>query len=196
MARSSHTQSGKILVALLVVIILILWTCLIIGGFFYWKSQHEEKKDSDTSIQLQLEYGGMLAELKQKKDLIVQKEEMLAKQEQRIKELEGELAVARKTLESVQQDMASKVIDMEQSERKNLRKLAKLYGLMDPAQAAPILAGLDDGTVVNILMNMNERQAARLIVSFAAQNSDCQRRAALISEQMRKLTVKSIKKEE
>lgn len=47
-----------------------------------------------------------------------------------------------------------------------IRKLAKIYEAMRPEDAAPILAKLDDQTIIQLLQSMRQRQAAKILTNF------------------------------
>ncbi len=186
-----YNQTGSAAIMILILLFGLIWSGLMVGGILYLKNVKVQKSKEDTKSELYLEYSSMLDELKEKKELLSEKEKMLRTQAQRIDELEEELNIARNTLDGIQNEMSTYLVEIEETEKKNLRKLAKVYGLMEPAQAVAIISGLDDETIVNILMNMKERQAARLMGAFATLDSQSQKRAALISERMRTLTVSS-----
>ena len=46
------------------------------------------------------------------------------------------------------------------------KKLAKIYGAMRPEDAAPILEKLDDDEIIGILLNMKQRQAAKVLTKL------------------------------
>ncbi len=50
--------------------------------------------------------------------------------------------------------------------QKNLRRLANIYAAMKPADAAPIMARLDETEVTHILMRMRQRNAAKIMSEF------------------------------
>lgn len=190
MIKKTHIR-GNVIIIFLLGLVAILMTGLIVGGLFIYQWRKEMKTTGEVSVshEAYLEYSAMLDELKEKKALVLEKEKVLENQAERIKKLEEELSVARTKLEQLRKETSVNLVQMEESEKKNLRKLAKMYGLMDPNVAAPILAKLDDETIVNILILMKERQAARLLGSFGAQNETYRKRAAVLSERMRTLAV-------
>ena len=190
MLKKSNTIQGS---AALLIVFILMALCLsssVVMGLLLFKKNHTddvaENKNSE-SQGLYLEYSSMIDELQSQKDKIGQREEQLNRQSIRIKKLENELAVARQRLEELHDETAVNITKLEENEEKNLRKLAKLYSNMDPTQAAPILAGLDDDIIASILVRMKERQAARLLGSFAVESAETKKRAALISKKIRKM---------
>ena len=191
MLKRKHTIQGS---AGLIVIFIIMALCLsssIVMGLLLFKKHYKSDVAAETknteSQGLYLEYSSMIDELKSQKNKILQREEQLNRQSIRIRKLENELTIARQRLENLHEETAVNITMLEKNEEKNLRKLAKLYSNMDPTQAAPILAGLDDDIIANILVRMKERQAARLLGSFAVENANSKDRAALISKKIRKM---------
>lgn len=74
-----------------------------------------------------------------------------------------------------QQDAAIESIRAAEEERQKneaektangIRKLAKIYESMRPEDAAPILAKLDDQTIIQVLQSMRQRQAAKVLTNF------------------------------
>ncbi len=192
MKRSSHHVRGSAIVVLLMGLSVISLTAVTVLGMMLYKKIQDEKKKPTVQIEgnsMYLEYSSMLDELKKQKEILNQKELLLDRQSDRINKLELELQVARKQLEKLQDETAVNITQMEENEKRNLRKLAKVYSSMDPEQAATIIARLDDDTIANILILMKERQAAKLLGSFGDQNAESKQRAALISKKIRTMTL-------
>ncbi|MDX9703448.1 MAG: hypothetical protein RBU23_10440 [Candidatus Auribacterota bacterium] len=192
MKRSSHHVRGSAIVVLLMGLSVISLTAVTVLGMMLYKKIQDEKKKPTVQIEgnsMYLEYSSMLDELKKQKEILNQKELLLDRQSDRINKLELELQVARKQLEKLQDETAVNITQMEENEKRNLRKLAKVYSSMDPEQAATIIARLDDDTIANILILMKERQAAKLLGSFGDQNAESKQRAALISKKIRTMVL-------
>ena len=192
MNKNCNTSNGNVMVLMLIVLCSIIVMAVIVFGLMFFKYNQSQKErlaeheaPQDTAY---LEYSSMIDQLQEKGDLLTEREKKLGLQSERIQHLERELLVTRGNLEKIQLETQHQFEKLEESERKNLKKLAKMYALMDPAQAAPILTILDDDTIINMLSLMKERNAAKLLGGFSAQNIESQKRAALISEKMRLLT--------
>ncbi len=184
----NNKSSGNVIIMLLFFLITIVLTASVIFYLILDKQKKEQSKQVTSDKTDYLEYTSLLEELKEKREVLIEKETVLGKQAKRIKELEEELRQTRKTLESLQLSTSDSIVKMEEDEKKNLKKLSKMYGLMEPQQASKILAGMDDEIIVNILMGMKERQAAKLLGSFASQNDTLKKRAAQISKKMRTIS--------
>ena len=79
------------------------------------------------------------------------------------------LSRATTRLDSLVGDLESRRREWSEDRERSTRHLAKVYENMKPGQAAPILAGLEMETVVDILARMKERNAARILASMDAQ---------------------------
>jgi len=67
----------------------------------------------------------------------------------------------------------------------SMARLAKVYGAMKPAKAAPILETLDPDTVIEIVSRMKERQAAKVLAAMnAAMASEISQRMSLKGESL------------
>lgn len=192
MISKNYTRSkGNVLFLMLIFLCSIILAAIVVFGIIMIKQNQsrgtQNTHDEQTQNTAYLEYSAMMDQLQDKSKLLQDKENELGLQASRIKKLESELLSTRSELEKIQRETQEQFSLLQESEKKNLKKLAKVYALMEPAQAAPILSALDDDTIINILTLMKERNAARLLGGFAAQNPEMQKRAALISEKMRSL---------
>jgi flagellar motility protein MotE (MotC chaperone) len=122
---------------------------------------------------------------KEKKDL--------TKREAELRELETRLQAERSEINQVTQRVAQLQIEFDQNvtrikedEMPNLKKLARMYSSMSPAGVSAILKELDDQTVVKILTLMKEEESAPLLDAMAREGDAQTKRAANISEALRK----------
>lgn len=143
----------------------------------------------------------MLERLKAEKKKWEEKSALLEGREKACQEQAQTVATAEKAVLALQQQMDKKfkemTIEITESEKKNLRQLAKIYGQMRPEDAAPIVKGLEDDMVVKVLSLMKERQAGMILAAYAKTDEKSARRAGEISDKMRKVvaTEDSRKKE-
>ena len=124
-------------------------------------------------------------------DLKTEREAVLLKEKQ-LEELAARLRVERAGLDDevkkvtmLQQKVDREVFRIKEGEAGNLKKLAKMYALMEPAGAARIFRELDDVVVVKILTLMKEPEMAAILESFARLGDAETRRAADFSEHLR-----------
>jgi flagellar motility protein MotE (MotC chaperone) len=117
----------------------------------------------------------------------------LAKRGAELRELETRLQAERAEINQVTQRVAQLQFEFDQNvtrikedEMPNLKKLARMYGSMSPAGVSAILKELDDQTVVKILSLMKEDESAPLLDAMAKDGDTQTKRAATISEALRK----------
>jgi hypothetical protein len=102
------------------------------------------------------------------------------------------VAQERSTLEQMKAEMdaAEKRIDQflfakDASEEKNTKRIAKLWGQMEPSEVYEIAKGLDELTTARILYAMNDRQAAPVLEAFATKGEEGTRLARVVTERLR-----------
>ena len=107
--------------------------------------------------------------------------------------LAGDFIESRKTNDSLAQvtrtqqgnisDLQSKIADWEQKDlqltNEQIAKLAKIFGTMKPKNASPILQQMDDGSIVEVLFKIPDRQAAKIMAAMPAS------RAARLADRIR-----------
>ncbi|MBN1670902.1 MAG: hypothetical protein JXR37_07710 [Kiritimatiellae bacterium] len=85
----------------------------------------------------------------------------------------------RQRLETLQTQIEANVQEMSDSERKNLRRLAEVYGRMEPDNVAQILRKDDKVRAAKILYLMGERQAAGVLDAVVATGDDADKKLAV-----------------
>ncbi|MBI3876005.1 MAG: hypothetical protein HY300_08630 [Verrucomicrobia bacterium] len=96
-----------------------------------------------------------------------------------------EINVLLQQLKKMQADFDKSFLYVQEEETTNLKRLAKMYAQMEPANAAAILKELEDTAVVKIMVFMKEQETAPILETLAKTSSDDTKRAAKISEQIR-----------
>jgi flagellar motility protein MotE (MotC chaperone) len=96
------------------------------------------------------------AELDAREKAVAAREEKLALYEKDVTEKVAQLEQVSKTLKEDLRRSSAASDDAAQS-------LAKVYGAMKPAEAAPILDQLDDATTLRILSRMKEKQVGEIL---------------------------------
>src|SRR4051812_18037841 len=117
----------------------------------------------------------------------------LAKRGAELRELETRLQAERAEINQVTQRVAQLQFEFDQNvtrikedEMPNLKKLARMYSSMSPAGVSAILKELDDQTVVKLMSLMKEDESAPLLDAMAKEGDAQTKRAATISEALRK----------
>ncbi len=62
--------------------------------------------------------------------------------------------------------------EQDEQRRKRVRQLAKMYTAMRDKEAAAIMAKLDDEMITEILLQMKDREAGKLLAALAALEAD------------------------
>ena len=128
----------------------------------------------------------LLEELKKEKEELKKKEALLRELEVRLTAERAEINTITQRVHQMQLEFDSHIVRVEEEETANLKKLAKVYANMSPEGASAILNELEDNSIVKILMFMKETESAPLLESLSTLGDMQARRAAGISEQIRK----------
>lgn len=127
----------------------------------------------------------LLAELKEEKKRLDDREQQLNELSARLDTERGEMSNAAVSVQVLQADFDKNVLRIKEEETANLKKLAKVYSAMTPESAAAILADLDDTQVAKILVFMKDDDAAAVLSALAKKNDAATKRAADLSERLR-----------
>jgi len=149
-------------------------------------AEHEDEVVSGPSwVFFNPELDQIVADLKAEREAVALKEKQLAELAARLRVERGELDDALKKVTQLQQKVDRDVFRIKEDEAGNLKKLAKMYALMEPPSAAKILRELDDVVVVKILTLMKEPETAAILESFSRLGEVETKRAAGLSENLR-----------
>lgn len=146
--------------------------------------KQKEIREMTTMMRATDEIASQLEELEQKydekqKELEYFRETLPESVARKIKEQQDAQAQAQ-AQNQVQTQAAAQVDEAEANaeQEANVRRLAKIYEAMRPEEAAPILQQMDNQSVIDLLLRMRQRNAARILTQFPAE------RAAQISQQI------------
>jgi flagellar motility protein MotE (MotC chaperone) len=138
------------------------------------------------------EVSSLMQELAQQRQAYDRKFRDLAAVEMRIETEKKELVRIREQIERMRRELDSETTELIDSERSNIRRLAKTYSAMKPAQAVAILAEMSDQNVVKLLGLMKTDTSARILGEMArtddgSGSATMAARAASLSNQLRLL---------
>jgi len=92
------------------------------------------------------------------------------KEERKITDLRSDLEVEKKVVQESREELKNylnriqdALKESDEEREKRVKKLAKLYNSMDPAEAAAVISNLDMDLSVEIISRMKERKAAGLL---------------------------------
>lgn len=97
------------------------------------------------------------------RDRIQQEKEELLAMRQSVAVQEKVLEQGRSQLEAVIAKLETKQTEYVEERERSAEKLAKMYEAMKPAQAAPILSALELDIILDIMIRMKERPAAKIL---------------------------------
>ncbi len=88
-----------------------------------------------------------------------------------------DLEEARKTIQQQDEKIEALEANLEQleedrySQEERINRLVKIYGEMDPEEAARILTSLDDELVIQILLKMKEEKTAAILIELPTETA-------------------------
>ncbi len=116
------------------------------------------------------------------------KERELEEYEARLKVDRAEIDDIKINVQTMRDGLLGDIIRLEETEKKNLKTLAKTYGFLEPAATVSIFKELDDPTVVKILYYMKQETVGGILQEMAVQNGgdpEQIQRAARLSDLLR-----------
>jgi flagellar motility protein MotE (MotC chaperone) len=101
--------------------------------------------------------------LKKKNAEIIEKEETLKKEEERLLTLKKDIAEMINKYSKILNDLENAIKKVEAIKRERLEHLIKTYEAMPPEKAAQHISAMDEQTAVNILSGMKNKKAALIL---------------------------------
>ncbi len=111
----------------------------------------------------------------------------LAEREAEVKLQELSYAGLRAELEDLRNKLNARIIEVQEAEQVNLKRLAELCAKMDAAGAATFLQKMESDRVAIILVNMGERQAAAIMDAAVAEGENGAAQAAEWADCIRRM---------
>lgn len=117
---------------------------------------------------------------------------LLSSKEAELKELEARIAAERLELSSVTQlvyrmraDIESSIVRMKDDEVGNMKRLSKMYSVMEPAGASKVLMEVEPDMATKILHTMKDDVAAGILDAMSKANAEGVKRAAELTRRLR-----------
>jgi flagellar motility protein MotE (MotC chaperone) len=133
-----------------------------------------------------IEIENLASELKDERAKLKKQSELLEQRAGRLAAEEKEFAKLRAEVESIRQQIADRLIEINADEAKNLRSLAATYSNLSPRGAVAILKEMEDGTAVKILSLMKPDVVGPIFEEMTRTTDEpLSRRAAMLSEKLR-----------
>ncbi|HVU15739.1 MAG TPA: hypothetical protein VHD32_02355 [Candidatus Didemnitutus sp.] len=137
-----------------------------------------------------VEVDNLASELRDEKVRLHKQGELLEQRAARLDAEQKELEKIRSNVESMEKEIADKVVEIRADEAKNLRSLAQTYTNLTPHAAVAIVKEMDDNTVVKIFSLMKPDVLAPIFEEMSKTTDKdglLARRAAILSEKIRLL---------
>ncbi len=128
----------------------------------------------------------LLKEMNLEKQDLAKREAELRELSTRLQAERAEITVVTQRVAQLQAEFDQNVVRMKEEEAPNLKRLAKLYSGMSPEATSAIMKELDDQTVVKLFSVMKDSESAALLDAMAREGETQAKRAASISESLRK----------
>lgn len=134
------------------------------------------------------EIDSLVLNLRQKNNILAQKEEDITSLTKQLSAEKEELVLLKDKIEKTRKELSEKILEVKDSEKKNLKSLASTYGAMPPDSVVKVFGHMDDVLVVKILTFMSPEiiggifQAMANITGIDGVSPD---RAARLSELIR-----------
>jgi len=140
----------------------------------------------------------MIADLKTSREKLTSDEKGLVTLKAQLEAEKVELEKLREELQSMRTEIDERVLEVQESEVKNLKTLSQTYAAMPPAAAVAIFREMDENMVVKILSVMKFDRTGPILGEMSKGverpgEEPMARRAARISDKLR--LIKPIKKE-
>jgi flagellar motility protein MotE (MotC chaperone) len=187
------------------------------AGVLYWRwpsigatNQEPSHSKSTTLFKTKAEAGSknwdfytsevenLMKELREEKTAYEQKTKDLAAVEMRIDTEKKELLRIQEEIKIMREDLTQRTTEIQDTEKSNIRSLARTYSTMKPAEAVAIISKMDDSDVAKLLAMMKNDVVAKILGEMSktlnrnaeagAQNATMAERAAQISRQLQLLT--------
>jgi flagellar motility protein MotE (MotC chaperone) len=135
--------------------------------------------------------GGMLDELvtslQKERESMEDARLRLNEREKNLQELHASYLTLRTVVESLQKDLETQLIKVDQSQAKNFKTLAGVYSRMDPVSASRALKNMDAERVALIFNQMDSRAMAAIMDSAVSSAGDGGEAVAQWSDAIRRL---------
>jgi flagellar motility protein MotE (MotC chaperone) len=129
----------------------------------------------------------IVEELRREKEVVATREAELRKLSEHLESERAEITTITQRVAQMQAEFDQNVVRLKEEETPNLKKLARMYATMSPESVSSILKEMDDQSVVKLFSVMKEGDSAALLDSMAKQGDVQAKRAASISDLLRKV---------
>jgi flagellar motility protein MotE (MotC chaperone) len=115
----------------------------------------------------ELELRRMIADVTKQRAALEAREKPLIAREVELAQQSKALETMKADINHAEEEMKKFVMLIETDEQKNVKKMAKIWASMDPAEVVPLIRNLDIEVAAKVLGTMSERQAAPILGTLA-----------------------------
>jgi flagellar motility protein MotE (MotC chaperone) len=119
--------------------------------------------EGDTSQNSSVEERRILASLRDERAKLAAREKLLNAREMGLKTLQTEVDKKLNELRRLREEVEKLVAQKDEEENARILNLSKVYEKMDPSKAASIIATLETDLAVDILANMKQKSAGKVL---------------------------------
>ena len=123
----------------------------------------EPADEADTKTISSVEERRILASLKEERAKLTAREKLLNAREMGLKTLQTEVDKMLNELRRLREEVEKLVAQKDEEENARILNLSKVYEKMDPTKAASIIATLKTNLAVDILANMKQKSAGKIL---------------------------------
>ncbi|MEI6231500.1 MAG: hypothetical protein WCT04_00505 [Planctomycetota bacterium] len=141
-----------------------------------------------------LELRRMIAEVAKQKAALQDRERPLAEASAKIDQERKALLALKQEIEDAELRAKTSVLEIDANEMVNLKRLAKTWAQMDPADAAKLARGIDLDFAVKILAKMTEKQTAGILGALTSE-TEGEKLAVSMTSRLKQLKSATLVKE-
>jgi flagellar motility protein MotE (MotC chaperone) len=127
------------------------------------KTDRSEHAKAGSRVEATGKVGELLDAISRRQAELDAREQELANREDRLKALEKDVTTKVASLEDIEKRLTNQSKATAAASDAAAESLAKIYGGMKPAEAAPILEHLDDATLLRLIGRMKEKQVGEVL---------------------------------
>jgi flagellar motility protein MotE (MotC chaperone) len=135
------------------------------------KSDSKWQDAADSDIEYSDTRASVLGEIRERRQLLDQKEKDLAQREALLKAAENEIDQKVTELTKLREEIKGLLSKQSAEEQQNVGRLVKIYEGMKPKDAARIFNTLDMDVLLAVVSNMSERKSAPIIAAMDAERA-------------------------
>ncbi|MEI6210440.1 MAG: hypothetical protein WCR06_02315 [bacterium] len=143
----------------------------------------------ETDLESRKNVNKLMEDLQNELAAIRRKEADLDGREKNLQERQVTLETLKDDLKKLQGKLEAATIRTAQGEQANLKRLAEVYGKMEPDGVATLLGKMEMDRAAAILRMLNERQAGAVLAAAVASGTNGARNAACWSDSIRRMAV-------